>query len=198
MGSETVRGYDVSHWEPDLSVHAHQKALGAKFCMIKSSEGANVIDHLFKAHWAEAKKQGMMTGAYNFFHPSQDPQAQAHNFENMVGQLSSGDFGPIIDWEQNDGQPAVKDAEAGLAFLLAVEKFTGRLPIIYGGPYFLQALGLDSRFTRFTNWIAHYTTKCPLCPPPWTAINFWQYSGSPLDLNLFNGNLAALQKLAGL
>lgn len=194
----TVGGFDVSHYQTDLSLHAKMKAHGSHFCIVKASEGAHNVDGLFHKHWQAAKAQGMITGAYSFFHPSQDPIAQAKLLESIIGKLGPGDLGPVIDWETTDGTASVKDREAGYAFLHEVEKATGKTPIVYGAPYFLNALALDAqRFQRFPLWVAHYGAKCPLVPSPWTNWTMWQYSGSgQVDLNLFNGSLDQLKALA--
>lgn len=196
---ETIAGYDVSHYQSNMSLHAQMKSRADKFCIIKADEGEHISDKLFHAHWNEAKAQGMIVGAYNFFHPSQNPIDQAKHFFSIVGKLGPGSFGPVIDWETTDGQPAVKDREAGLAYLEEVASLTGRDPIIYGGPYFLQDLKLDSRFLKYALWTAHYTAKCPLVPAPWTHWTFWQFTETGgLDLNVFNGGMPQLIKMAGM
>ncbi len=193
----TVPGYDVSHYQPNTHIHETMRMAGKKFCIIKSDEG-NHTDSYFRAHWQAAKLQGMITGAYNFFHPSQDPVTQAKHMESIIGKLGPGDLGPVLDWETTDGLLAFKDKEAAHAFLLHVEQVSGKLPIIYTGPYFAQALALDTRFKRFPLWIAHHGARCPLVPPPWDTWTMWQYSDSngKLDVNLFNGNIDQLRQLS--
>lgn len=193
---QTVAGYDVSHYQPNLNVHAHMAQAGKKFCIIKATEGANIVDHLFSAHWKAAKAAGMIVGAYNFFHPSVDTTAQAKRFESVIGKLGAGDLAPVLDWEKTDGISAVRDRSAAQSFIQDVAQVTGKNPIIYGAPYFLQALGLGADFIQHPLWIAHYGAKCPLIPFPWTAWTMWQYtSGGGLDLNLYNGSLDQLKGL---
>lgn len=195
-----VTGYDVSHWQQDLTVHAKMSAQGKKFCFIKAEDGV-VQDDMFAKHWAAAKAAGMFVGAYDFFHPSRDPVAQANKFESIVGKLGPGDLGPVIDWETTDGVSAFADMNDGLEFLTTVQALTGRDPIVYGGPYFLQALSLDSRFLTFALWVAHYGVACPLVPAPWKSWTFWQFTdggSSNLDLNEFNGPIEQLNKMAGI
>lgn len=195
----TVNGYDVSHYQPNLNIHAQMKQRGDAFCFIKATEGIGVVDHLYAAHYRAAKAQGMITGAYNFFHPAMDPIAQAKKMESVIGPLGAGDLGPVIDWEATDGTSVFKDREAGYAFLSEVGNATGKTPIVYTGPYFGQALSLDSRFLKFPLWVAHYGTKCPLVPGPWQHWTFWQFTDAGgLDLNIFNGSLEDLKKLAGM
>lgn len=194
---ETVSGYDVSHYQQDLTIHAKMAAQGKKFCMIKAEEGV-VMDDMLAKHHATAKAAGMLLGYYDFFHPSINAIAQANKILSIIGPLGAGDIGFVIDWETTDGAPAFADMNDGLAYLTAIQSACGKAPIIYGGPYFLQALALDSRFLAFPLWVAHYGVACPLVPAPWTYWTFWQFSGSGgLDQNLFNGSLAQLEKFAG-
>lgn len=200
LTGDTVGGYDVSHYQSNLYIHQQMAQAGKKFCFIKADEG-RVVDSMFSAHWGAAQAAGMIVGAYDFFHPSEDPLTQAQNFDRVVGKLGPGTLGPVIDWETSDGTSAITDLDRGLAWLLQVRSALGRDPIIYGSPYFLQALGLDARFNAFALWIAQYGSRCPLIPPPWSYCSFWQFTdggSSNLDLNLFNGNLTQLQKMAAM
>lgn len=200
--SEVVSGYDVSHYQQDLTLHAKMALQGKKFCFIKATEGV-IVDDMYSKHWRAAKAAGMLVGAYNFFHPSQDPVQQANKLDQVIGgptvigKFGPGDLGPVIDWETTDGVPAFTDLNDGLQFLTTIKALTGKDPIIYGGPYFLQALALDQRFVNYPLWVAHYGTVCPLVPHPWHIWSFWQYTGSGgLDLNKFNGPYAQLMKFA--
>ncbi len=193
----TVPGYDVSRWQPDIHIHAQQAALGKKFCLIKCDE-SGAHDVMFKRHWLEAKKQGMIVGAYNFFHPAQDPKAQAQDLINLVGQLGPGDLGAICDNEKDDGLPA-RDADAAYTFMATAADALKKRSWYYGSPRFTDDhIKGDARFSEFHNWVAQYPWRSggPLVAPPWTTWNMWQFSGTGLDLNLFNGDLALLQTLA--
>ncbi len=191
-----LTGYDVSHYEPDLSIHRRRKAAGDVFCFIKCDEGARVVDHLFQVHWREAKAQGMIVAPYNFFHPAQDPIAQAKHLESLVGKLAPEDLGPIIDWETSDGVGVIKDREEGFQFLMHVQGVLKKRAILYGGSSFLNGLSLDSRFLAFILWIANYGVSCPSVPGPFKTWDFWQFSGTTLDLNRYNGTMEQLKALA--
>jgi lysozyme len=117
-----------------------------------------------------------------------DPVKQAEFFCGVFGKLGGNDLSPVMDWETTDGVASVNDRENGYSFLNSVEQLSGRTPIIYGSPYFLEALSLDSRFLRFPLWTAHYGVKAPLVPAPWTTWSFWQYSGTgAVDLDYYTG-----------
>jgi lysozyme len=157
-------------------------------------------DSSFSFRW-NALKGKMLRGAYDFFHPDMSAVDQANSFLKVVGPLDVGDLPHMLDWESSGGTSALQDRNEGLAWLETVEKASGKTPIIYGSPYFLQALGLDDRFKRFPLYVAEYGVKCPLVPPPWDVWSFWQTSESgrvpgirgPCDTDVFNGSLDDLK-----
>jgi GH25 family lysozyme M1 (1,4-beta-N-acetylmuramidase) len=109
-------------------------------------------------------------------------------------------------------------------WLSRVESATGRKPIIYSGPAFLQARmsGANGKpplwSMKYTLWLANYLNHpinedfdLPWQPNGWPPWMFWQYSdrgildgvmnedGFPtgVDLNFFRGTLEQLYALAG-
>ena len=191
---ETVKGFDVSHYQPNVDF-AGLKAQGNEFCFIKACEGYTT-DPKFKSHWANAKAAGLLRGAYCFFHPDVHPDVQAAHLVSLVGKLGAGDLPCVMDWETTEGVSAASDRAAGLSFLRLIETGTGKTPIIYGSPYFLQALNLDVQFATYPLWIAEYGISCPKIPAPFGTWTFWQFHGSGMDYNLFNGPSANLHKFA--
>lgn len=195
---DVVRGIDIYHG--DMIRDINQVKVGAVYAFLKAYE--YTADSLFAPRWKAMQVAGIIRGAYDFFHPSRDPVAQANAFIKIVGPLGAGDLPCALDWESTDGVPSAKDRDNGLAWLTTVEKATKKIPIIYGGPYFLQALALDSRFSRFPLWVAHYGVRCPLVPKPWQTWTFWQGSDNNsvpgmighCDTDVFNGTPADLKK----
>jgi lysozyme len=199
-----VKCLDVSHYDEVIDFKK-VKAAGYEMVYIKATEGTTVKDKMFAKNRAAALAAGLLVGAYEFFHPSKDPIAQAKHIESVVGKLGPGEMPYCMDWESTDGVPASTDRERGLQFLEHVEKVTGKIPIIYGGPYFLDALKLDARFAKYPLWVSHYGVACPLVPAPWGVWSFWQTSdkgnvpGIPAaneDVDVFNGTLENLKKFA--
>ncbi len=196
LNGPSVGGYDVSHYQPNMSIHSHMAAAGKKFCLIKADEGATVVDHLFKAHYQAAKSYGMKVGFYNFFHPSQNAHKQAQHILGLIGGLNS-DMGAICDLEKSDGLWSTVVSGAAFQFLKDVKAVMGKA-ILYGSPYFLRdTVKIDDRFLEFPLWVAQYgpsTAKGPMVPPPYTDWDIWQYTDKGgADLNLFNGDMAALE-----
>lgn len=193
-----VKGIDIYHDDLITDVTLLKPA-GIQYAFLKAYEAS--VDPRFVTRWASMKAHGIIRGAYDFFHPSKDPIAQADAFLKIQGPLDAGDLPPTLDWESSDGTASGNDREAGLAWLNHVQAATKRVPIIYGGPYFLQALNLDSRFAKFGLWIAEYGPSCPLQPSPWKKPNFWQSTDSGkvpgiagvCDSDQFWGSLSDLQ-----
>lgn len=199
---ETVKGVDVSHYQPKVDWKG-LKAEGYQFAFLKASEGLSYVDKLFAGHRKNAKAAGLLVGAYHFLRPNVDPIAQARHFARVIGD-TKGELPPVLDWETSDSSPGADDVAEGVAFLNELEKLTGRTPIIYTGPYFFQSLGSTTRYlNKYPLWIAHYGTKCPLVPSPWTYWTFHQYTdkgniqsiaGVNEDANVFNGSLDQLKR----
>lgn len=201
LGS-TVRGFDIYHGDNISNIQATISA-GFEFAYLKASEGINVTDPRFYSRWEAMKNDKILRGAYHFFHPAQDPLAQAKFFCSIVGVLGDGDLPCAMDWEVSDGVVSAKDQANGLVFLNEVMKRTEKTPVIYGSPYFLQALSLTPGFAKFPLWVAHYGVKCPLVPYPWTTWTFWQNSEAGAipgigsgDTDFFNGSMSDLLALA--
>jgi lysozyme len=197
-GPVTTPGYDVSHYQDDMTIHAKMKAQGKKFCIIKADEGATIVDRLFKAHYAAAKAAGMIVGFYNFFHPAQDPHKQAAHILGLIGPLNN-DLGAICDLESADKVSPKAVGDEAYLFLCDVKKAMGQATL-YGSPYFLRDQAkVDSRFNAFLIWIAEYglpAKEGPLLPDGLSKWDFWQVSETGgLDLNVFNGSLDQLEAL---
>lgn len=195
VADHTVKGFDVSAYQPKTDFQK-MKGQGYQFCFVKATEGVSYIDKTFKQFWIKAKDAGLVRGAYHFFHPKYDPIEQANSFCRIVGQLETNDLPLVMDWESTDGVIALQDRLNGWSFLNRVKTLTGKSPIIYGGPYFLEALNLSGEFASHPLWVAHYGVKAPLVPNPWTYFTFWQYSDDGVDYNIFNGSMEQLLKIA--
>lgn len=198
-GPYKVRGLDVSHYQGNVDFK-QVRASGVEFVFAKCTEGG--ADDKYAQNKAGAKSAGLLFGGYHFFHPSKDSRAQADTFLRTA-KLGAGDLPPVLDWESTDNVPSSSDRARGQIWLDIVEKSCGKAPIIYGSPYFLQALGLDPSFAKYPLWVAQYGASAPLVPSPWKTWAFWQFSdkgnvpgipGTHEDLDVFNGPLDALKK----
>lgn len=200
----TVKGLDVSHWQPTVD-WSRVKASGHEFVFLKATEGLTFRDKSFEGHREGARKAGLLVGAYHFFRPNLDPKAQAVHFAKVVGPLAENDLPCVFDWEVSDGHPSADDVQEARIFLQTIKDLTRKNPILYSGPYFLNSFGLGEEFKQYPLWIAHYGTKAPLVPAPWTYWSFHQFTDKGIvpgvgsdktgeDSNVFNGSLEQLKK----
>lgn len=199
-GPVTTKGIDM--YQGDLIANVTLlKPGGIQFAFLKVFE--YVEDTRFASRWASMQKNGILRGAYDFFHPEEDPVEQAVQTVQMVGTLGALDM-IWLDWESTGGVAGPQLAANAKAWLNTVWKATGKKPGIYGSPYNLESwTGGDPFFGQFINWIAHYGVKCPLVPSSWNSLNFWQTTGGasvagmagPCDTDVFNGTLDELTAL---
>src|SRR5262249_22629454 len=156
--------------------------------------------------WAATKSQGIIRGAYHFFHSNIDPTAQAQHFVDTVGALGADDLPMTLDLEVQDGQSDATVVSTALTFLQKVEQLSGKKPIIYTSPSFFSGIGSPASFGNYNLWIAHWGVSCPNVPSPWDKLTLWQnsdmgtvngVSGTNVDHDIFNGTMADLLAFAG-
>lgn len=200
----TTAGIDVSYYQGVIDWN-RAKAGGTEFAFIRVSDGARFRDPKFDANWANAKSAGVIRGAYQFFRPTQNIEAQANIMIQAVGRYQPGDLPPVIDVEADGGLAPAAVAAKAKQWVELVKAGTGAAPIIYTGKYFWRdEVGGSRVFSDHALWIAQYTSKCPDLPLPWSRWTFWQNTDrgridgirGNVDLNKFNGTLADLQAFA--
>lgn len=215
-----ISGVDVASWQHPTGQPIDWNAVrngGHSFAFIKSTEGpsspggAHYTNPWFARDWVDAGAAGLYRGAYHFAQPREDVAtavADARHFIDVSGVMNgSADLPPVLDLEVNNGLPPDQVARWAKAWLDEVERLTGRVPIIYTGPFFWRDKVASSAFTRYPLWIASYTsasspTSGPI-PGGWATWTIWQYTSQgtvpgipgPVDVNRFccdAGTLAAL------
>lgn len=206
-GPSTVQGVDISHFDGTID-WAKTKAGGIDFGIAKVTEGTTYVDATFGTNWSGMKANGVVRGAYHFFHPELDPTAQATHFVQSIAQLGglqTGDLPPTADVEITGGASAATIQSTLKTFLEAVRAATGMTPIIYTSPGFASSY-LGTGFGGYSLWVANWQVTCPTVPGGWTTWPFWQkadngvVAGIPaaaVDLDVFNGSLAQLQAFGG-
>ncbi len=213
-------GIDVSHYQKRID-WVKVKNAGVSYAIIKATEGDNFVDPRFDYNWTRTRRLDILRGAYHFFRPKVDPEAQAKLYLRIAGQtLRSMDLPPVVDIEAS---PDFVRQEWSLlkveervrrvgVWLEAVEAETGRKPMIYTGFYsWFDYLGNTDQFVEYPLWIAAYNVQTPRIPANnwggrgWTV---WQTTGKGVvpgirdemacvDLNLFRSNLHDLYNWVG-
>ncbi|MCB9756683.1 MAG: hypothetical protein H6713_42745, partial [Myxococcales bacterium] len=198
----TIDGIDVSAWQGDINWGAVASS-GIEFAFVRVSDGLLYSDSYFDDNWAESRANGIATGVYQFFRPSQDPVQQAQLLLDKMGPLGPGDLPPAIDVETGEGLSQAQVAAAVGAWIGHVEAALGVKPVVYTGKYIWQsAVGSDA-WSSYPLWLAQYDVTCPDPPTQWSewAIHQTSSSGSvsgiagSVDTNVFNGTLAELLEL---
>jgi lysozyme len=202
-GPSTQPGVDVSSFDGTVN-WPQVAAAGYKFGIARVSDGSSVIDPQFAANWAGMSAAGMIRGAYHTFEPAQDPVAQANLVISKVGVLKAGDLPVTADMEVTGGQSAAVIVANLQTWVSRVQAGTGKAPMIYTSTAFWSSLGEPTAFSNLALWVAQFSVTCPTLPTPWSNWVFWQNSASgsvpgitgSVDVDEFNGNLAALQAFA--
>lgn len=210
-----VYGIDVSRhqgswrWE-NIALYADRKGevyasgpqAGAEvqpafFVIMKATEGSDMQDPKYMENVAEARKGGIVKGAYHFMTTLSDIETQIENFiSNAV--VEKGDFPPVLDIET----PHKRIAEVGednirkmaLKWLNAVEAHYGVKPVIYTNDLFRKKYLDTPAFRDYDFWLARYSEKGPESGD-WLLWQFTQ-TGRPrgisghTDINIFDGTLA--------
>lgn len=252
-----IHGADISRWQhPNERAidFAKMYSAGVRFVMIKASDTRDDADQLavkyLKSDRSAAQAAGIFTGFYHYaILPSvtsssaitRDARVQAQKVIwrlASLGGYSENDLPYALDLENNCVKVRVNKSCAQYAtrsavtlwtktFLKALKDKTGRTPIIYSYPNFLEnAMARDKTLTQYPLWLAQYAIDPanPSAQPglkasgcyvhSWTTKNcssqwmVWQYTscgiapkygvpGTRLDLNVFRGDADSFVKLIG-
>lgn len=195
-------GIDVSEYQGNIDWENLKTIDGKKnidFIIIRATAGKNKLDYKFKKNWKKASQYPLVLGAYHYYRPNENSREQAQNFINNV-KLSSGDFPPILDIEKLPQTQSIDSLKVGLKrWLTIVEEHYKVKPIIYSGESYYYDF-LKNEFSEYQFWIANYNLNINNHPDDCIM---WQFSekgsangiNTPLDLNVFNGNLKKLKKI---
>jgi len=196
-----VHGIDAARFQ-DAADWGAARASGVNFAFLKATEGGDLLDPMFHAHWRGATRAGIPTGAYHFYYFCTPAEVQARWFIKHV-RKTPGMLPPVLDLEWNPFSPTCSRRPDGATvrreariFLSAIEAHYGQRPIVYTTPGFYKETGIG-RLRAAEFWL-RTTAKTPSEAYPGQRWRFWQYSGTGLvpgflnevDLNLFNGSAA--------
>jgi lysozyme len=101
----TLEGIDVSYYQGTVN-WTSVKASGKSFAFARVSDGLSYPDTKFATNWPAMKSAGIVRGAYQYFRPSADANAQAQLMLDKIkaaGGLQLGDLPPVLDLETDSG-----------------------------------------------------------------------------------------------
>lgn len=169
-------GVDISRWQDPA--HDADVFKGADFAGIRATYGT-APDTAYAAHEANARKAGAVVIAYCFGRAG-DPVAQARA---TVAAAPHADL-YALDVESDGASPGMS-AQGAVGWLAGMRGLTGKKLVLYHSESGYPHVGQDLR------WVANWDGQPAI---PW---DFWQWSGSPLDRDQFNGTHEQLAALAG-
>ncbi len=205
-------GIDISHHQGAVGDWNRVANAGVKYTFLKASEGSSFKDRRFNANRLGSANAGIPSGGYHFMRPNAPVDRQINNFVSVIGSMRKGELPPVLDievpeiWRNLSLNQRVKIVRQ---WLDGVEDALSVRPIIYLSSSFAgEVLNNQAWLKDYLLWLAHYTRAAnPRTPEPWKSSSgwtFWQYSETGrvdgigdrfVDLNWFNGDSAALQKL---
>ena len=181
---QTVVGADLSHHNPNPELKK-AKANGLQWLIHKATEGSTYTDPTYAARRQQAKKAGLLFGAYHFARPDtdgKDAKLEAlHCFK--VAKPVAGDLVPTLDYEvaenyKGDDEKWCKEFMAELGRLLKLKGLGVHRGIHYGPDDF----GKDYQHLR---WVPRYNSQNT---PPTVPYDWFQFSNGRSGVpNYYNG-----------
>ncbi|OQE31504.1 hypothetical protein PENSTE_c001G05050 [Penicillium steckii] len=203
-----VQGFDISGYQSNVDFAGAYKD-GARFVMIKATEGTTYIDKSFSSHYDGASKAGLLRGGYHFAHPdSSSGTKQAEYFLAHGGGWSNdGKTLPgMLDLEYNPsgsdcyGLSASDMASWVKDFGDSYKSKTGRYPMLYTtADWWKTCTGDNKDFGDYPLVLAQYASSISTVPSGWPYQSFWQNSDSYSyggDSDLWNGSEDSLKAFA--
>jgi len=195
-------GIDVSHYQGSIDwnkVGKINELFDIDFVMVRATMGSSDRDNTFRKNWDDLRKKGRIRGAYHYYRPDEPSLEQAHNFISTV-RLLPGDLPPVLDIEALPTIQSLDRLKVGLQrWLDEVERHYGVRPVIYTGQHYHEKY-LEQDFKGYEVWIANYNNWIHAPEAHW---KIWQFSekgyvqgiSGPVDLNLYNGDRASLERM---
>jgi lysozyme len=195
-----IHGIDVSRYQGDID-WARVAASDVRFAFIKATEGGDVADPQFAAHWFGTARAGIPRGAYHFYYFCRTGAEQAAWFIQHAPR-EPGALPPVLDmeWTRSRNCPGRPDAETvraeAASFLAIVGQHYGQRPVIYTTVDFWEENQMW-RLGGYDFWLRSVAghPRDTYEGHHWT---FWQYTGTgrvagvdgDVDLNAFEGSEA--------
>lgn len=172
---ERQEGIDVSQWQGNIDFEQVASS-GIRAVYIRSSMGSSYVDPYFEQNYQRAKEAGLQTGFYHYVTARTVSQAryQAQFFVNTVKNKEfecrlAMDFEDLIDLSEEEAN------QIGLAFIQAVEEFSGKEAVIYSDVSNAQTV-FGGELTGYPLWVAEYGSTLSSVETNWLSWAGWQYT----------------------
>ena len=151
-----IQGIDVARYQDNIDFRTTFQS-GIHFTFMKATEGKDYLDPNFRSNWVKARDAGMPRGAYHFMTWCSLASEQAAWFIANV-PADPDALPPVLDLEWNNHssctkKPSRADALEKIRVMLeAMERHTGKLPIIYTDMNFHRDV-LDGEYFPNAFWL---------------------------------------------
>ena len=130
-----IQGMDIARYQGLIDFNTVYGS-GVRFVYMKGTEGKDYVDPNFRENWRRARAAGMAHGVYHFMAWCSTAADQARWFiENVPNDPTA--LPPVLDLEWNHQSSCKRKwskqdvLEKVRVMLAAMEKHTGKMPIIY-------------------------------------------------------------------
>lgn len=171
--TEYIMGVDVSHWQGNRIDWKKCASAGAKFAIIKITEGNSYFDSYFARNWEEAQAAGLKVGAYHMVSFDVSPESQVAWLMSNLSKFSTGHFPVALDCELGGSGNKVATVWKMASELQDVMIYTA----MNWWNTNIKPLTSGKNWNKFPLWVANYTSaSAPVIPDGWDDWSIWQYS----------------------
>ena len=210
LANAQVQGFDISHYQGNVDFQGAYNS-GARFVIIKATEGTSYTDPDFSSHYEGATNAGLIRGGYHFAHPDESDGATQANFFTQNGGGWSGDGQTLPGMIDLENDPSGSGDCYGLGqsdmtnwiadFVNTYYNSEGVYPMIYCTyDWWNECTGNSQAFSNESPLVlARYASSPGTVPGGWGYQTIWQNSDSYAyggDSDIFNGSENDLQTLA--
>jgi GH25 family lysozyme M1 (1,4-beta-N-acetylmuramidase) len=173
-----TKGIDVASYQGFIDFDALKADV--EFLFTKASEGTGYRDPTFTRNWSEAKRVGLLRGAYHFARPDLGTLAheEAAYFLSSIAPVDAGDL-LALDYEVNWDGDVVGWCKVWLDL---VKQMTGIAPYIYLNLSLVRGHDWTPVIAAgYPLWLAYYDgdpDNAPATPWPVVAIKQWTSDGT--------------------
>lgn len=166
-------GIDISHHQGtvDWDTFFHNNDSTIRFVYCKVTEGESLLDRQWVQNHSRLSQEKIPHGGYHFFRPSVDPKLQAQHFLSAY-RAKEASLPPALDVEVEGVSDATLIQNMKI-WLNAVEKATGKRPIIYTSYHFFTEK-FKHEFQDYKFWVANYSNRAHRFKDD--RIIHWQFS----------------------
>lgn len=210
-------GIDVSKYQGAVDWNQVHNSGGKVFALIRATAGINTTDSQFSNNIVAAKNAGLLVGAYHLAYPQYfTAQQEAQKFLSVArAYIGAGYLPPALDIEDSpsDNSYPYQMGSAALSqwitnWCAIVQQASGIKPVIYSTRDYARNY-FETYVNQYPYWVvtdSGVSNSDPGNMGIWSTWLFqqYEYGGSggtcpgvtgAVDLDSFNGDLAALQAL---